>query len=407
MSDQSLAAYVDGLLRQGYAEAEIRAALAQRGYPQSLIDAAFRARAPGRSPKATASSPARSSSAPPSGNPLVSYLRTYLAQGYRVEQLKPLLLRQGYAARDVDAALAEATGERVVRHELRIPTATILAVLLLVAAVAGAFVAFSALHRPVAPQPATQPGSPLLDVKLGLDAATAAPGGTVRATASLTNMGTASRYDVTLTFRLVDGDGVVIAQGEETRALATTMDVAHDLAVPQGLADGAYTVRVVAAYGDGARATASAALAVRAQQPAQPPEEPSQNASLPTQPRYVVLNAEQQPDAQAEAVAAAKRGESAQAESLCTAIENQARRDACLGTIVLSDQQPSHCAAIVSDEERDTCYMPFVLQGDYALCAKLTSPDRQDLCANLQRLGASQAAQSAQQPSIDDYATPS
>jgi hypothetical protein len=401
VNDESLAEYITAQLRQGYSEEQIRQTLLQNGYPRSMIDAAFTVLRPGRT--TTSHPPATIAAA----NPLASYIKTYVAQGYRVEQLRPFLLQQGYPASQVDAAIAAATGQLTVRHEVHLPAATMMKVAALLIIVAGIIFGITLLRGagPTAQPPVT--ASHLLDTKLSLTESNVQPGAKITATADLTNMGSGSKYDVTLSYQLLNADGTAIwSGGQKTKAISTSLSDTEQITIPPGTSDGTYTVKVTAEYGASSPAVATAPLTVQAEQggtTAQPTINPP--APIGHLPPVVVVTSGEQDTALADATTAAKRGDSAGAEALCKAITNQARHDTCLATIVLSDHQASHCDAITSQDARETCYMPFIMEGRYELCANLQTQERKDLCENLKHLSSLNTT-AAQQPGIGQFATP-
>ncbi len=409
MSDQSLAEYVGGLLRQGYTEEQVRASLRQHGYPQSLVDATFRALGQ------TGNGPAPSARQPPSAaNQIAAYLRTYLNQGYRVEQLRPYLLSQGYAAADVDAAIGAATGQPVIRHEVHMPGATVakLALLLLIAAglVFGILYFRGAFAGNESPAPVPSGGSTparLLDVRISLDRTTVAPGGTVNAQIEATNMGAGNgRYDVAFSYQLVDDAGTPVVAATTTRAITTSISFSQPVTVPADAPEGRYAVEVSADYGGSSPAVASQQLTV--QQAAQPSQSANQSADetpqRPMTPPIIIVT--DQSDPTDEATAAAKAGDSAKAEGICAGIKNQAKHDQCLTLISMTDGQASHCAAIIGDDERDSCYFSIIMNGHYEYCSKLVSPDKRQLCANMEHIGSlGNATQPATQPSIGSFAS--
>jgi hypothetical protein len=419
---QSLAEYIGNLLLQGYSEAQVRGALAQRGYPQSMVDAAFKALDQQAMAPVSATSPFSSTTphgvsqqgpaAPPpeAVAALVPYLRTYLTQGYQAEQLRPYLIEQGYKERDVDAAISAVTGQTV-RHEVHLPGATVvkIAVLIIVAGLVFSFFYFR--NATVVPMPGGSGTTPerLLDVKMTLQSSSFAPGDTVIAQTDVTNMG-AGTYDVELTYQFYDAEGSLLSTKRETRAISTSLSVAEQFDVPEDAPDGEYQIRVSASYGGEKTAIATRSFGVRAESEQTPPDTetttPPDDGTIHTP--IIIVTGDELDQAVEDATAAARRGDSAGAQRLCMAIENQARRDSCLGTIVLIDRQASHCDAITSSEERDTCFMPFVLDGEYALCAKLTSAERKQLCENLKHLsGLSQNTPSTNTgPALDEYASP-
>jgi len=380
VSNESLAEYITEQLRQGYSEEQVRQSLLQNGYPRSMVDAAFVAL------RQDVTTKPRHAPSIASASPLASYIKTYLAQGYQPEQLRLSLLQQGYSAADVDGALDEVAGRQTVRHELHLPVATVLKVAVLLILIAGIIFGVSLLKGKMTTTPGDG-GSRLLDVRLSLDASAAAPGETVNAEADIINMGSAKRYDVTLTYELRDSDGVAVwSGGGKTKAVETSLADAERIVIPAETPDGQYQVVAVADYGTN-KATASSPLTVQ-EQPAtaQPEGNQQQMQTNGKQPPVVMMGGEEQQAAADEAAAAARRGDPAKAESLCTSIANQAARDACLDEVVLLDRQPSHCAAIASPTMRDNCYTRFIIERRYDLCPKVTGEEAKRLCADLQRI---------------------
>ncbi len=430
MSEQSLAEYVENLLRQGYSERQIRQYLAQNKYPQSLIDAVFFSLGgnagdayPGSATDAAGGTGGGARGAATSGTGgvssaqnsvaiLAAYLTTYLNQGYQVEQLRPFLLQQGHAPGDVDAAIAQATGQPVIRHEVHVPGATILKLALLFLLLGGVVYGVMLLkggggvteHRPGEHR--------LLDVTMTLERSSLLVGETARVEVTATNLGDKGTYDVELTYALLDVYGAPAWSEIKTKAVSTSFtDTAR---IPlRGLRPGSYDVKVTARYGGEAPATASKRLTVGEKREEPEDEEPEDgdddgsSVEPPVRPPVdiIILPPDEQESATEQALAAAKRGDAAAAEGFCRGISNQARRDACLGLIILTTRQASQCDAITGLEERETCLMPFIIEGEYALCAKLVSKERKDLCANLERLS-KLALPRYESPPIDDFVTP-
>lgn len=393
MSADSLAEYVNNLLRQGYSEEQIRDVLRQNNYPESMIDAAFAALgAPTkeRAPRQRATVEEQ----------LTSYLRTYLAQGYDAAALKQNLLQQGYRAADIDRALGAATGQSV-RHEHHIASSTIIKLALLLILVAGIsygiIYSSTLLHVQSPPSRTTER---LLDVTLSLEEETAAPGSTLHATTSVTNMGSGT-YDVTLIYRLLDKKEQRLWSDTKTKAVATSFDDSERIPIDESLPEGTYTVMIEASYGGEAPATSSKHLTIASSEtPTRPPEDTGNETKGTT----IQIITDEREDARDKAFVAAKANESGKAEKLCQSITNQARRDDCLGMITIYDHQASHCDAITSDNARDNCLMGFVINGAYELCPKLTKESNKELCQNLQYLNTLPTTQKV--PDVNQYAQP-
>jgi len=386
-------------LLQGYTEQQVRQTLQQNGYPQSLIDATFAGlgstteRAPQQAAKTTAS------------QQLSSYLKTYLAQGYQVEQLKPYLLQQGYTERDVDDALAATTG--VVRHEVHLPFATIAKVAFLILLIGAVVVGILWLKGGTDDGPIVPPitkNTRLLDLKVTLEKSSIPQGETLDVQIDAFNMGKGT-FDVKFTTQLLDRQRAPVLTEEETRAITTSVSFNQRLIVPDDVAPGQYAVKVTAEYGGETAATTSKTLTITkgTNSGTGPPEE-----DIPPDgpPEIIIITDNGFDSVIEEATAAARRGDSPEAEQQCLAIENQVAHDQCLSMITLNDQQSGHCEEIISDEERDTCYMPFVLSnGQYELCELLRSQERKDLCFNLQRINniPGPSTEPTTGPNIDDF----
>lgn len=381
MSD-SLTGYIEGLLRQGYTAEQIKSSLRQNNYPESAINAAFASISSGRE---APSRPVPTSTS----SQLTSYLNTYLAQGYQVEQLRPYLIQQGYKAKDVDAAIAAATGQTV-RHEHHIAGSTILKVallILLVASVTFAIFFVKDLSTHVAPSPSE--GSRLLDIDLSPSPSTAKAGETITVSLLLTNMGTATKYDVHVEVQLIDTYGTPLVSAEDTWAIATTLERSIKLRVPKDLSPGTYQLKAIADYNSDSPAVASTqyeVLGEEAKTPTAEQNKTSEQKETQEKQKFVIIKTEERENAVDKAIAATNSGNGAEAERICLDITNQAKRDGCLSTIVLSDQDPNHCDKITNSEERDTCYMPFILGGKYEYCEKLVSEKRKGICEDLQHL---------------------
>lgn len=445
MSD-TLVEYIGNLLRQGYDEARIRQALAQNNYPQSMVDAAFNALSSGgqTGPRPTRGDDAGTANqGADNGQPrnyptnypangadaaqavggsgasaaLTSYLRTYLAQGYQAEQLRPYLLQQGYRAQDVDDAIAAATGQPVIRHEVHVSGSTFvkLALVILVAVVA----VFGILHLTGDADNGSGPvtGSRLLDVDLTLSELTVEQGGAVTAIAEATNMGDAAKYDVEFSYRLLDGEGTLLWTTSNEKAIATSVEDTERIPIDADLPAGRYTVEVETSYGGEKTAKATETLTVTkaaggAGSGGTTGGTTGGGTGGSQPPPIIIITPDEGEDASDLAAEEARRGNANKAEGLCMSIENQKKRDDCLRTITLTDREATHCDAITSNEERDTCYMPFVIgDGRYELCAKLTSQEKKGICENLQHisgLGGSQptGTQPSRGPDINDFTTP-
>lgn len=390
----SLAEYVANLLRQGYQEAQIRQYLTGLGYPQSAIEAAFTASRPVRERRPGTSSYTVI-------DQLAAYLKTWMAQGYPLEQLKATLLQEGYASRDVEAAIARVTGVKVEHH---VPFATVAKLALLAIIIVGAFFFFKSMTK--SPPLPEQIENRLLDVTLSLNKDSFTKGDSLLATTTVVNLGK-GMYDVQLTYQLLDDYDTKLWSERVTKAVSTSFEDTQSVAL--NFPPGTYRLKVVARYGGEAPASASTSFTIKESGEESGGERKhvghsSQNKSEETpSTKIYVLKDEPQEDALDEAFAQAKKGNSGGAEKTCLAITNQARRDSCLGTIATFDHQASHCSKITSESERDKCLMSFVITGNYELCDQLSKSENKELCENLKALSQTPPPQTTQ-PDINDFA---
>lgn len=359
----SLAQYIEDNLAKGYSEQQIRAALVRAGYPNSMIDAAFTA-----------------------SDPLHSYVQRQLAQGTSQENVKQSLMQQGYTEQQIQAALP-----MTVRHEMHLPITTFLMLFVLLLVAGGLFFGY----RMITPDEQQAPGK-LLDADIQVDQQEYQQGDESIAEVRLVNMGEEQRYDVELAYTLTDDREDAVWASTDTKAITTTLDIAKR--IPLDLPPGTYDLSLIVTYGGEypARAATKIVIVDDTIEPViAPPEE--------RPPPIVILStSDDQQAVLEEAAAEARKGNGVRARSMCQEITNAARRDSCLAMLVLADEDARNCAAIVDAEKRDTCYMPFVLEGNYALCQELENQERKQLCANLQRLETLEASTT----NINSYAQP-
>ena len=72
----------------------------------------------------------------------------------------------------------------------------------------------------------------------------------------------------------------------------------------------------------------------------------------------------------------------------CLEFEDEKIRDACLKSVAQTSNDPGYCELVIDDNERDLCYYPFFMAGDYSVCEKLVLPESLQTCAQLKQLAA-------------------
>ncbi|MBN1792763.1 hypothetical protein JW826_03705 [Candidatus Woesearchaeota archaeon] len=70
----------------------------------------------------------------------------------------------------------------------------------------------------------------------------------------------------------------------------------------------------------------------------------------------------------------------------CLASDEDKIRDTCIKSVAQASMQSKYCELIISDNERDLCYYPFFMQGDYAVCEKLVLKESLQTCAQLKQI---------------------
>lgn len=76
----------------------------------------------------------------------------------------------------------------------------------------------------------------------------------------------------------------------------------------------------------------------------------------------------------------------AKAREICSAIQDARAKDQCFKRIAPIINDASYCEFINDVNERDTCYYPFFMQGDYTVCEKLTGEDSRKACEQLREI---------------------
>ncbi|MFH1174026.1 MAG: hypothetical protein V1725_02770 [archaeon] len=334
--------YVRQQLNAGYAKEQIILALKRAGYAERDIASAF------QQSSQQISSPAVS--------PLVSYVQDMLRRGYAPLQVRQWLLQQGYTSADVDAAFGTSV------HVHHIATGSIVKVIfalfIIGLFIGGGFFAVQHLF--------TKQG--LLDYSLSNKQSTLLPGDTVRFSADLVNLGK-GRFDVTLTHKLVDSTAVVLDEAKETIAVDTSVRRSVELTLPKWVPAGKYTVLSEAAYED-KTATASFSITIISNTPSRP-SPVVQNATNASNGSSTPLPSSL-PDEYYDIII----DENPVIPAACTT-------SSCIINEARMTNNPYVCSAITDAEDRDSCLLQFMNQGNYAVCNLFTNATTAELCSKL------------------------
>jgi len=401
VSDQTLAEYISNLLKQGYTEEQVRQYLLQNRYPESMIDAAFQTMGGKNQLQAPKTPPANQMV-----NQLVTYLQTYLAQGYQVEQMRPYLVQQGYSQHDVEQAIGLVTGEQTVRHEVHFPIATIAKLAFLIILCFGIWFSYGLIFDgDDGPEPPGPTGTRIFDLlePTGMKS-TYAPGETIYAKIEMQNKGSEGKYDLRIKYQLLDKRNLVVDEKGETRSMRESLQLNPEYKIPGDVTDGKYTFKVLVTATGADPATALASINIKEES-----EEPNENGTIDPPiddgPPVIIIidNGDDDEDVLTDAIEAAERGESATAEGLCLGMSNTLKRDECLSAVAASDHDSSHCDAITDPDAKDSCYMTFIMNGDYSHCEKIENSLYKDTCDKLKHISTLPPHDDTPGPSINDF----
>ncbi|MBN2052004.1 hypothetical protein JW756_00700 [Candidatus Woesearchaeota archaeon] len=389
---------------------------------------------------------------------LLKYVEEQMARGYSAQAIKEALVRQGYSPALVDGVIdsvnmrknsAQAPLPMGVSHE-KSSFPKIIIILLFVGIIVAGAILVPGMFRPK---------EPLLDVSVTPDKMAYAPGEDLGFDLEITNMGSAERFDVTITYRIFDYDDNTIKSQEETLAISTSMSHHRAIPLPLSMAPGSYILKVFANY-EGKIATTAFSFEVKEKvnMPVEScsdgirnqdetnvdcggtcggywydggchssPKTISNNGSNNTVPvnkatcsdgirnqdetnvdcggkcggywydnschsspkSEAPITPAEKPKTPAqiimEAQAAAKTNPD-QAKEICTTLSDAKAKDQCYKRIAPVANDATICELIVDVNEKDTCYYPFFMQGDYTVCEKLTGDESKQACNQLREL---------------------
>ena len=358
---------------------------------------------------------------------LLSYIKEQLGKGFAPDAIRDHLLQYNYPANVVEEALRE-NMQPSVRHEIHFSKGVI--VTLLVLALGAGLFGLSLFFISQDKSPAH-----LLDLKADLIQNRVASGGTLPFTVELSSLGSSTRYDVALSYYIIDDADHIVTSETETVAVETRASVRAEVDLPDTIPPGTYSLRVNARYGD-QRATASQQFtlekAVEKTLPQQPEPvlcddqnscttdsvvngqctftpiapccgndicEESESSDTCTQDCPVSTPEADtgepvSPEAPAapetprtssseeiDAIAQKARTDIVQAENECQALDTAYFRDLCYGEIAVASKTVRFCTRIENEREKDNCHieMAQVLKNS-RICESIGTESRRDSC---------------------------
>ncbi len=230
----------------------------------------------------------------------------------------------------------------------------------------------------------------LLDVKTEPSNPQILPDEPLRFHVDLTNLGQASRFDATLTYRMMTLQGQILVTKQETLAVSTSLSLDREIALPARAQLGKYQLKTLVSYGKNQVASSlftfelveqKSAPSEKTPAPQQLNSPPLTNTTEPTLPST--------PDQQEKFQALLLRIQDtsttnpAAAQNACEQQTNPSEHDDCLRVVVKTSRRAEFCDPIQDDNIRDNCYLSFITEGNSALCGKITLETNKDYCNRL------------------------
>ena len=180
---------------------------------------------------------------------LAAYIQEQLREGYDINTIRSYLVKYGYSAAQINDAVSQIY-RPAVKHVVHLSKTALVAVIFISLGliIIGAAIFLTAPKTP----------SQLLDLKIDIITASVEQGGNLQFNIELLNLGSAKRYDVSLSHEILDSENKIISAKEETAALETRTSKKSDIRIAEGTKPGNYLLRTTASYNDKtARATDS------------------------------------------------------------------------------------------------------------------------------------------------------
>ncbi len=443
MAGFNLVSYIREQLSKGYSREQVTAFLQRYGYPMETIEGAF-ARIQKRPFLSRIFAQKRQLNMQ-----LVNYFQQNLAMGHDIGSISAFLSRYNYDPRDIRKAAEYAQKHsRQMRHVIDVSNKAFLLVILLL--VGGSLIA-GALYFINRESP-----KKLLDYKIDLEKSSVMPGEKLYFTNTFVNMGSQRRYDIILEYKVVNTKtGVAIYEKGETIGISMVDTSSRIIEIPDDAKPGSYRLEGVARYGsDIATSYANFNIAGTAQQPscddgiqnqdedgidcggvcspcAKPVEESCSDGvqnqdedgidcggvcspcAKPVEESCSdgVQNQDEdgidcggvcspctepaiRPDNRKILEKVQDMGDYNEQESLrlCNTVDSQQMRDDCFIEMSQIFNTSKYCSNIVGDSKMNTCYMRFVMEGDYSVCSKISDVYLKRSCESLDQINKIQSS---------------
>ncbi|MFC1691474.1 hypothetical protein ACFL0W_04815 [Nanoarchaeota archaeon] len=393
-----LAEYIKQQLDRGYDITTIRNFLISQQYPVSSVDQAITEVYQSMKPQqAVAPQYAPGLIPKPQVRPdLVSFIQQNLKQGYRIEAIRNYLVSQGYQSFDVENAINYVNQQVQKKPSSKKILVPVIAVVLIIIA----FVGYNFIFQGPEVKPTEITPERLLDLKMELSQKRIAIGDSLQFVFALTNFGTKGRFDVKMTYDIVDmTTEETIAFSEETLAIETSLSKVVEIELPDDLPTGRYKVDVKATYKDQeADSSELFRIMLPGEEDELPPEPPviepvpvpapekEDNVTvtpppepLPITPVTDVTIVSQ--ESFAKVMAQIKNSLSISPQKTEEVCEEAGRsfESLCYGELAKNTRNDSYCEKI-EEYRRDSCYLSLMYIGLYSVCEKISDKALMDSC---------------------------
>jgi len=318
---------------------------------------------------------------------LVAYVQQQLQAGYNSQTIANFLISRGYPYYEVNAALQQATApQKAMKTEHKLFLFAVIAML----AVTSAMVFF---YLQAYVHVGGEMPEQLLDVETEKLSTLVEQGGELTYQVNLMSFGSGQRYDVLMTYKVIDRETEeVVLEEMETVALSTTVEKLKRFDIPQDTKPGKYLLRVDASYEDFTATSGFVFNIVSAQEAEElredVPEVPEENITeemLPEipKPEEIVPEIPEVPEEAVptpitpapgekfykgktrqqalEMVKAVSVRDPERAVSMCQEFTLSPNRQVCLRTIAEFKESPIFCEYIEDATDRDNCYLQLAM----------------------------------------------
>ena len=183
---------------------------------------------------------------------LVSYVKEQLTKGYSVDSIKQVLINQGYSPSVVEGVISSvvnpvnsSSSTSGQSHEKKlVPIIFGVLAIILIASLSAFFI-----------PKLFEPKEALLDVSVTPDERLVVQGGELGFDVEIFNMGSAERFDIGLSYRILDENDNTVLSDDESIAISTSTSHHRTIILPRAMNPGNYKLKVFANY-EGEHATA-------------------------------------------------------------------------------------------------------------------------------------------------------